>query len=277
MSPRERSTYLTKQKRDAVHRGNRITDEIIETLRQDIVTGRLGRGERLPTERELATHFGVSQPTMREVVRALDVMGLVSVRHGSGAYVRSDSAYLVASSLQTLLQVERVSIIEVLDVREFLGLESARMAATAATTEDIQSLEDHLARLERAHEFANLEDIFDELAGFQVALSEAAHHPFLCPLEAFLISLLLQIQIKALRRRGLKYWRTRELAFHGDRERIVDGLRGHDPDGASDAMAAYLHHQRKVFLEDRALSEMRFSDAKVMRAVSDIVLEVRGA
>ena len=133
-------------------------------------------------------------------------------------------------------------------------------------------------RLQRAQDFANMEEIFDELASFQVTLSDAAHHPLLCPLEAFLISLLLQIQIKALRRRGLKYWRKRELDFHRDRQRIVNAIRRHDPDAASEAMAGYLHHQRKVFLEDRALSEMRFTDAKVMvRAVSDIVLEVRGA
>src|ERR1700759_961064 len=79
------------------------TDVIIEVLREEIVSGRLPPGARLPTERELANHYGVSQPTVREVIRAFDVMGLVDVRHGSGAYVRGDSAYLMATALQTML------------------------------------------------------------------------------------------------------------------------------------------------------------------------------
>ena len=124
-----------------------MTDEIIECLRQDIVTDRLKSGERLPNERELAEYFGVSQPTVREALRALDVMGLIQVRHGSGVYVRGDSAYVAARALQTLVQLEQVSIIEALDVRELLGRETARIAAGAANDADVEVIEQRLSAL----------------------------------------------------------------------------------------------------------------------------------
>jgi GntR family transcriptional repressor for pyruvate dehydrogenase complex len=254
----------------------KITDQIIETLRQDIVTGKLALGERLPNERELAQHFGVSQPTIREATRALDVMGLIDVRHGSGAFVRGDSAFVVASALQTLLQIERVSILESLDVREVLSRLSARLAATSRTEDDLESLDRHVERLDHVERFTDVDQLIDELAGFQIAVSTAAHNPLLSALEAFLINLLLQIQIKALGKRGVGYWRTRSLSFQEDRRAIVDALRAQEPDAASSAIEAYLEHQRAVFLEDRDLSEMRLSDPKAVRAVADAMIAARG-
>jgi GntR family transcriptional repressor for pyruvate dehydrogenase complex len=250
-------------------------DQIIETLRRDIVTGRLSRGDRLPNERELAHHFGVSQPTVREALRALDVMGLIDVHHGSGAFVRGDSAYVVAAALQTLLQIERVSILEALDVREVLSRQSARLAATSRTQADLDDLDQHLARLDRADEFTEVDALIDELAGFQIAVSTAAHNPLLSSLEAFLINLLLQIQIKALRKRGVAYWRSRSLGFQADRREIVEALRAQEPDRASAAIEAYLEHQRAVFNEDRELSGMRLSDPKAVRAVADAMVAAR--
>jgi GntR family transcriptional regulator, transcriptional repressor for pyruvate dehydrogenase complex len=247
----------------------KVTDQIIEALRQDIVTGRLARGDRLPNERELAQHFGVSQPTIREVTRALDVMGLLDVRHGSGAYVRGDSAFVVASALQTLLQIERVTILEALDVRETLSRQSARQAATSRTEADLEALDRHVDKLDHVEQFSNVDTLIDELAGFQIAVSVAAHNPLLSSLEAFLINLLLQIQMKALGKRGVGYWRKRSLSFQENRRAIVEALRDKNPESASAAIEDYLEHQRAVFLEDRELSEMRLSDPKAVRAVAD--------
>ena len=96
----------------------KLVDEIIETLRQDIVTRRRADGERLPSEKELSDRFGVSQPTVREAIRALETLGLVEVLHGNGSFVRSQGDFGLASALQTLLQLQSVGIIEALDIRQ---------------------------------------------------------------------------------------------------------------------------------------------------------------
>lgn len=255
----------------------KVTDEIIESLRQDIVTHRLKAGERLPNERELAQHFGVSQPTIREAVRALDVMGLIHVRHGSGAYVRGDSAYLAATALQTLLQIERVSIIEALDVRELLGRETARTAASAATEEGIEALEQRLEELREIDAQSSVEALIERLAGFQLAISAATHNPLLYALEAFLVNLLLQLQIGALSKRGLKYWIERSRGFQNDRREVVDAIRDRDGQRAFEAMENYLEHQRRIFAADKELSAMRLSDPKAVLALADLVSVARGA
>jgi len=92
----------------------RVADQVIDDLRERILTGALPRGSRLPTERELAAEFGVSAPTIRESLRALTSLGLVDVRHGSGAYVRTDSNAILSGPLAMLMQLESVSLQEVI-------------------------------------------------------------------------------------------------------------------------------------------------------------------
>ena len=61
----------------------RAHEQILEALRAQIEDGSLGVGDRLPAERELAARFGVSRTSVREAIRVLEVMGIVSVRRGA--------------------------------------------------------------------------------------------------------------------------------------------------------------------------------------------------
>ena len=88
----------------------KVAEVITNELRADIASGRLPLGSRLPNERDLAAHFGVSQPTIREAIRALDSIGLIEVRHGSGAFVTHDVHDFFTTTLQTFLQIERVGV-----------------------------------------------------------------------------------------------------------------------------------------------------------------------
>jgi GntR family transcriptional repressor for pyruvate dehydrogenase complex len=254
---------------------SKVTDAIIEAIRQDIVTGRLQRGDKLPNERGLAAHFGVSQPTVREAVRALDALGLVDVRQGSGAYVRGDGSYMLASALQTMLQMERVTILDVLNVRVVLGRESVRVAATAATDADLAALEARFETLSHPQELDGVAGIIDALSAFQTALSAAAHNPLLLAIEGFLVNLLLQIQASVMSQRGADFWSERSTRFQPDRRRILSALQDGDEVAAAAAMDAYLDHQRAAFVDDPEFSKLRLSDSKPMQAMSELVAAVR--
>jgi GntR family transcriptional regulator len=67
---------------------------IADALRSDITTGVLGPGERLPSERDLAGHYGTARNTAREAVRILADEGLVTAEHGRGVFVRPSHALL---------------------------------------------------------------------------------------------------------------------------------------------------------------------------------------
>lgn len=254
----------------------KIVNEIIETLRQDIVSRRLGDGERLPNEKDLSERFGVSQPTVREAIRALETLGLVDVFHGSGTFVRSQGDYALATALQTLLQLENVGIMEVLDVRQVLGRHSIQQAASKATPEDLAVLEGFLAQFKQADKIRSVDQMTALIVAFQRAVSAAAHSPVLNSLESFLLNLLNEVQVKSLSGRTIRFWRARAMAFQQHRVAIVAGIRSGDPAIALVAMNRYFDAQRARFERDGSLRSLNLSSPKLITIVSDMVRDSKG-
>lgn len=252
----------------------KVTDQIIETMRQDIATGKVARGERLPNERDLAKHFGVSQPTIREAVRVLDAMGLIDVRHGSGAYATGDGGKLVATSLGTLLQLERVGIIEVLEVRTALGRYTARRAVHVATPGEIAALEEMADVLELVGGEKKVAPIAEKVVQFQCAMSAAAHNPLQFAIESFLIRLLVKFQLTAKKKAGIRFWRDWTLQLSDDRRRLVTAIRDRDEEAAVTAMAKYLAEQYLLFSSDADFKKLRLSDPAAVNAIAGIMGEV---
>lgn len=259
----------------AAPRAAKAVDGVIDALRQDIVSQRLAQASRLPNERDLAAHYGVSQPTIREAVRALAAMGLVEVRHGSGAYVRGDSDYLMATALQILMQMKGVGLLEALDVRTSLGIQSARAAATHATAADVEQLKAAYAALDSVSKLRDHDMLISAVAGFQIALSRAGHNALTTAIETVLVSLIMHMQFKALRSRGIRYWQQRTTEFQPDRRAILDGVVAHDPETAAAAMAGYLDHQWRYFTDDPELAQLRLSDPRAARILDEVQLGVR--
>lgn len=238
----------------AIRGRDRAAREIVGTLQNDIASGRLPLGSRLPKERDLARHYGVSQPTVREAVRALELMGLVDVRHGSGVYATGDITSFLSTSLDVLLQVERVEIIAVLDVRSLLGGYSARRAAEHATDKEIERMSSYLDACESPASSAGPRELVGAAVSFQIAVSTAARNPLLFAIESFLIKLIAQLQLTAQEHHGRAFWVDRVGAFNTDRRRLLDFIAAHDGEGAVSAMQMYLRTQFARFSSDPELA-----------------------
>src|SRR5579862_8865286 len=127
---------------------SRVADQIFKDLRDSILLGTISHGAKLPTERELAQLYQVSGPSVREAIRALTLIGLVDVRHGSGAFVTANPDVLVALSLSAVIQLGKLGAAEVLSVVGVLNEHAARLAANAATSEDHAALRATLSKLD---------------------------------------------------------------------------------------------------------------------------------
>jgi GntR family transcriptional repressor for pyruvate dehydrogenase complex len=254
----------------------KATDDIIDALRDDIADAVLAAGDRLPSERELAEQFGVSQPTVREAVRGLEAMGLVEARQGSGTFVKGDLQHVLASSLHTVLQMERVGILDVLELREVLGLHSAARGADHARPADLEAIEAVRVALDALGEADDAQTVAELAVAFQIGLSAAARNPLLLALETFLIKLIMQFQLAARRERGTSFWLEWAARFESDRRRLVECLRARDAEGVVIAMRAYLTGQRAGFASDRELTALRLSDPGALRAIADVTLQLPG-
>ena len=253
----------------------KVVDEIIESLRQDIVTRKLGDGDRLPSERELSERFGVSQPTVREAIRALETLGLVNVLHGSGSFVRSHGDYALASALQTLVQLHNVGVMDVLAVRHVLGRFSVELAAANATDEDLEALDAAYRRLDGTASVTELDEIISCIVEYQRILSCASHSALLQSLEAFLVALLTEVQVRSLADNGVRFWCSRAAEFQPHRLSILQALRARDVQRAQQAMSAYLDAQKALFERDGELHGLDLASPTLISLISDVVRQSR--
>jgi GntR family transcriptional regulator, transcriptional repressor for pyruvate dehydrogenase complex len=253
----------------------KIVDEIIESLRQDIVTRRLPNGARLPSEKELSDQFGVSQPTVREAIRSLETLGLVEVLHGSGSFVRSQGDFALASALQTFLQLQSVGVVEVLDIRQALGRHSIERAAANATEEDIAEIATACSRFEQLSKVKEIDEVIAHILAFQRAVSAASHSPLLQSLEAFLLALLNEVQVNSLTGRSVRFWRTRALAFQRHRVAILQGIRSGDPAIARKAMDRYFAAQRQRFEQNEQLRALDLTSPSLINVVANMVRQFK--
>lgn len=120
----------------------RLYRQVADQLRQLIESGEFAVGDRLPTERELADQLGISRPTVREALIALEVEGRIRIRVGSGIYVTETprAAALVAETDE--------GPFELLRAREFIEGAIAAEAALHVQPADLELLDDVLRRME---------------------------------------------------------------------------------------------------------------------------------
>ena len=118
----------------------RLYRQIADQLRQLIASGEFAVGARLPAERELASQLGVSRPSVREALIALEVEGIIEVRTGSGIYVLAQHA--AAKSLPAPAENTPTDWgpMEVMQARLLVEAEVAALAALHAKRQDLQAI-----------------------------------------------------------------------------------------------------------------------------------------
>jgi DNA-binding FadR family transcriptional regulator len=121
---------------------SRLYERIADTLAAQIAEGVYPVGERLPSERELSVAMGVSRPTLREAVVALELEGLVEVRTGSGVYVTAKRAAGAAP------RASQMGHFEVLEARRIIEPEAAALAARMISEEELRDLEGLVSQME---------------------------------------------------------------------------------------------------------------------------------
>lgn len=155
-------------------RPKKISEEIVSQIRLLISEGHLKPGERVPSERELATLLGVSRPSVREAIMVLEAMGLVESRQGGGTFVRSLTEATLADPLTSMVEKNPKLLHALAEVRMGLETWSAFLAAQRATSEDIALLEQLFREMEKQASSGGWDADVD--ARFHYAITSATHN-----------------------------------------------------------------------------------------------------
>ncbi|KLU24748.1 hypothetical protein EOS_18165 [Caballeronia mineralivorans PML1(12)] len=224
-----------------IDRGN-VTDRVLDDLSQRILSRQFVHGQKLPAERELVEEYGVSVATIREAIRGLSSAGLVEVKHGKGAYVTVRADELIANSLRSTIQLERIGIAQVLGVHGALNTYAAELAAARATEQEVDTMQQALVAVDQA---VSPEEIADGLTRFLNALVTASGNPLLVALCRFLASMQIGLA-REIQGKRFEAWRKTAGRLSKERQRIVDAIRAGDVEGARAAARAYHERSLKV-------------------------------
>ena len=120
----------------------RASDEIAAQIRAQLAAGHLGVGSRLPSERAMSEHFGVSRNTLREALRSLEHAGLLTLHKGAqgGAFIARRGDQAITNGLQDLFSLGAIQPAQLTEARIWLEAVVVREACRRATPEDIEAL-----------------------------------------------------------------------------------------------------------------------------------------
>jgi GntR family transcriptional regulator, transcriptional repressor for pyruvate dehydrogenase complex len=125
-----------------------ISDDIVQQIMKQISTGNLRPGQRLPSERDLCKSFNAGRSSLREALRCLSIMGVLTARIGEGTSVAMDGGKFLETVMQWCFITEKYDIKNLMELRIALeGLAAAR-SAQRATDDDIQNMENLISRMQ---------------------------------------------------------------------------------------------------------------------------------
>jgi DNA-binding FadR family transcriptional regulator len=222
----------------------RLYRQIADQVRQLMVSGEFALGSRLPAERDLAVQLGVSRPSVREALIALEVEGMIEVRTGSGIYVqRTEPPNKPVHTEVDANTPAEWGPLEVMSARLLVEAEVAALAATHAQKADIKAIKAGLQqmKLEAARDQAPREG--DE--AFHEAIAQACGNSVLLD----------TVQRYWQARNGPLFERLGDYFEHpqswqaaiGEHQQVLLAIETHDAKAARKAMQRHLRQAHKRY------------------------------
>ena len=214
-----------------------LYEVLAERIREHASEADLRTGAKLPAERVLAEQLGVSRASLRQAIVALEVQGLVEVRHGGGTFLRRDG--LQPAPLDEVLERQRL-LPDILDAREALEVKIAMLAAGRRSPADLHRIELALTTMSVATKDGTPAEDGD--AQFHEAVTAAAHSSVLARMMFELRQEIALTRAESLAQPGRP---AQSLAQH---RAIAAAVTAGDPQAAANAMTAHLKSVRDVRL-----------------------------
>ena len=216
---------------------SRLYEQVAEQITAWIADNGLVAGDRLPPERELASRLGVSRATLSQALVALEVIGVVAVRHGDGTVVTNSKSQ---TRIVDAIRAHADRLPEVIETRDALETKIAVLAAARRTDEDMARIDDALAAMEADVEAGGRGVEGDER--FHGAVTAAAHSLLLARLMDEIGDLIRETRIESLSQPDRP---KNSIAGH---RAIAEAIRAGDADGAAAAMHAHVEMVSDVAL-----------------------------
>jgi GntR family transcriptional repressor for pyruvate dehydrogenase complex len=221
-----------------------LTEEVIRRFKQLLAEGELKPGGRLPPERELAVLFGISRPSLRHGLKALEMIGAIDSRRRYGTFVSESAGNVLEEPLNLVVLLNSVTFEELFEVRRIVEIELAALAAARATDAELSDIQQCLK--EQRMGAGTPQEFLNKDLEFHNLIARASHNSvfsvFLGSLRRLMSD---KMQVLLFDAPGTDIPRNvaNTIEQHGE---IVQKLIARDPVGARESM---LYHLEQVYTQ----------------------------
>ncbi len=243
----------------------KLSGAVVKQIELLILRGILRPGDRLPSERELADKLGVSRPSLREAVAALQDRGLLETRAGAGIFVGNVMGAEFSDTLVRLFSDHEEAMFDYISFRRDMEGMAAERAARLGSDTDLKVIQAIYDKMEAAHSKRNPLEESQLDAEFHLAIIEASHNVVMLHMMRAMFQLLRE-GVFYNRQMMFKQRTTRDMLLDQHRA-INDAVQARDPDAARLAVSAHL-----TYVED-SLSDQQRTDRHEAIAVQRLEQE----
>ncbi len=220
-----------------IPRTKSVPERVLDEITRLVMDGVLKPGDRLPSESELAESFGVGRSSLREAMRALQLLGMVEVVQGKGTFLRGTHVLPLAINWTRLASTDLIS--QIMEARQIIEVAIAQFAAERATEEDFAAMR---VAIEHAAEAEGDPDISGRASvDFHLALAEATHNKVLYLMYRTVRELYVETARRTQATPASMADRLR------DHRRLLESVERRDPELAGQLMAEHIE-KGKQFL-----------------------------
>lgn len=224
-----------------------LIDQIIEVIGRLIAEGALKPGDTLPSERDLSEMLKVSRTSVRQALKALDVLGVLEISPGSRTFLNKSITKLLINPLKFMTLLHDITTLELFGTRKIIEVALARLAAVNASETDIKIMKNTLKIAED-----NLNDpkryVLVEME-FHDNIFKAAGDRVLSAIMASINNLLLENREKSA------HLFTNLKDSLNQHTKIFEAIKEKNPDKAGSAMLDHLTKVEHLFLNDKTFKK----------------------
>jgi len=217
--------------KDVLNNKEDVTHLLILRFQQMLADGVISPGTKLPPERELAAHFQVARSSLRQALKVLEIMGVITQKVGDGSYLNRDASTVLAVPMEFLFLLDDTSVQELTELRFMIEPALAAKAAERANSDDIALLRQSITDLESS-ELDRVKlvaaDLLFHRAIFQASGNRLTGRLFHTIHRAMLNMIMVTSQLVDL---------EHTVAFH---KPILAAIEARDPERAAKLMTAHL-------------------------------------
>jgi GntR family transcriptional repressor for pyruvate dehydrogenase complex len=209
-----------------------LTADICRKMVGQLLRGSWGEGERIPAERELCQKLGVGRASLREALKALEIMGMIETRLGDGTYVCKRSEFFSRPLLWAIASSSEADARELIEARTLIEVELAGLAADHANAEDLAEIAKYVGLMESTKK--KPEEFVQADVNFHLAIGRAACNSILMNALHLIRNLLQQWILSAVAVKGVP---DKACAQH---KRVLLAIRKGDSSAARKEMRNHL-------------------------------------